>query len=178
MQVSECERATWTLSAGRVFYGQAWILPATGPRGSGLFILLHTTVQSVDDNWLPDSAVTSITNTIKKTRCQIPCLTVPWISTSSECKNRGNVSNYDLASLPIFRIFLCTFTALNTSVRFLAVLFCMLGISGSIFGHRPLFWLSVFRIISELFQAKTLKPFFMRVLGSSIIHNSAFQWRS
>jgi len=70
MQISECERATGTLSAGRVFDGLAWILPATGPRGSGLFKLLHTIVQSVDDNWMPDSAVTSIINIIKKISAQ------------------------------------------------------------------------------------------------------------
>lgn len=66
MQISECERTTGTLSAGSVFDGLARILPATGPRGSGLFNLLHSIVQSVDDKWMPDSAVTSITNIIKK----------------------------------------------------------------------------------------------------------------
>ena len=70
MHVSECEWATWILSAGRVFDGLAWILPAIGPRGSGLLNLLYTIVQSVDDSRVPDSAVTSVTNIIKQNSTQ------------------------------------------------------------------------------------------------------------
>jgi len=36
----------------------------------GLFSLLHTIVQSVDGNWMPDSAVTSVTNIIKQNSTQ------------------------------------------------------------------------------------------------------------